>query len=151
MLTPKQQRFVEEYLKDSNATQAAVRAGYKPKHAPSIGSHLLKHKHVGEAVRLSRAGLTAQSRLTAGRVLEAIQALAFEEGIENHNRLKALELLGKHLVLFTEKTEHSGEIQLPVRVVHEYQPASLEPAIDVEVRALSPASSRVLGEGEQNP
>lgn len=41
-LTPKQKRFVEEYLVDCNATQAAIRAGYSPKTAYSIGQENLK-------------------------------------------------------------------------------------------------------------
>lgn len=40
-LTPKQQLFVEEYLIDLNATQAAIRAGYSPNNADKIGSELL--------------------------------------------------------------------------------------------------------------
>ena len=45
-LTPKQQRFVEEYLIDLNATQAAIRAGYSEKTADSIGLQLLRKTQV---------------------------------------------------------------------------------------------------------
>ncbi|MFC1551159.1 terminase small subunit [Candidatus Latescibacterota bacterium] len=40
-MTPKQERFVWEYLKDLNATQAAIRTGYSPKSARKQGSRLL--------------------------------------------------------------------------------------------------------------
>jgi phage terminase small subunit len=65
-LTPKQQRFVEEYLVDLNATQAAVRAGYSEKTANQQGSRLLANVGVAQAIqskqakRLERAGIDAE-------------------------------------------------------------------------------------------
>ena len=50
-LTNKQEKFVNEYLKDYNATQAALRAGYSPKTAYAIGSENLKKLEIIEAVR----------------------------------------------------------------------------------------------------
>lgn len=50
MLTAKQQRFVEEYLIDLKATQAAIRAGYSEKTADKIGSQLLGKTRVSEAI-----------------------------------------------------------------------------------------------------
>jgi len=50
-LTNKQDKFVTEYLKDYNATQAALRAGYSPKTAYSIGAENLKKPEIIEAVR----------------------------------------------------------------------------------------------------
>ncbi len=52
-LTPKQQRFVEEYTIDSNATQAAIRAGYIKHTSDRQGSRLLKNVEVVAAVRSS--------------------------------------------------------------------------------------------------
>jgi len=49
-LTDKQQRFVDEYLIDLNATQAAIRAGYSEKTADSIGLQLLRKTQVVEAI-----------------------------------------------------------------------------------------------------
>lgn len=49
-LTAKQQRFVEEYLVDLNATQAAIRAGYSAKNADKIGPELLGKTRVAEAI-----------------------------------------------------------------------------------------------------
>ena len=50
-LTPKQARFVEEYLVDLNATQAAIRAGYSAKTAYSQGQRLLSHVEVRRAIQ----------------------------------------------------------------------------------------------------
>ena len=49
-LTPKQERFVEEYLIDLNATQAAIRAGYSAKTAEAQGSRLLSNVNVSALV-----------------------------------------------------------------------------------------------------
>lgn len=50
-LTNKQARFVEEYLRDFNATQAAIRVGYSEKTAYSQGSRLLKNVEVAEVIK----------------------------------------------------------------------------------------------------
>ena len=49
-LTPKQRRFVDEYLLDLNATQAAVRAGYKPDHARQMGAENLSKPVIADAI-----------------------------------------------------------------------------------------------------
>ena len=60
-LTAKQARFVEEYLLDLNATQAAIRAGYAESGASVEGARLLANAKIGEAVA---AGLKARSERT---------------------------------------------------------------------------------------
>lgn len=60
-LTPKQARFVEEYLLDLNATQAAIRAGYAESGASVEGARLLANAKIGGAVA---AGLKARSERT---------------------------------------------------------------------------------------
>lgn len=61
-LTPKQQRFVEEYCTDFNATQAAIRAGYSERTAAEIGHENLKKPQIAEAVRarLDSLAMTAE-------------------------------------------------------------------------------------------
>lgn len=49
-LTPKQNRFAAEYLKDCNSTQAAIRCGYSPKTAEAQGSRLFRNAHVRQAI-----------------------------------------------------------------------------------------------------
>jgi phage terminase small subunit len=57
-MTPKQQRFAEEYVVDHNATQAAIRAGYSERTAKQQGSRLLTKVDVIEAVRAKKARLS---------------------------------------------------------------------------------------------
>lgn len=76
-LTPRQDRFVQEYLIDLNATQAAIRAGYSARSAEVEGSRLLRNARVAEAVARAKAERSARLGLTADRVLEEIAAVAF--------------------------------------------------------------------------
>ncbi len=76
-LTPKQQRFVEEYLVDLNGTQAAIRAGYSAKTAGWICQELLTKTHIQQAVQAGRAALSARTEITQDRVLKEYARLAF--------------------------------------------------------------------------
>lgn len=64
-LTPKQQRFVQEYLIDFNATQAAIRAGYSEKTAYSQGQRLLKNVEANAAIQ--RLGGKTAAKLDMSR------------------------------------------------------------------------------------
>ncbi|MEK7764378.1 MAG: terminase small subunit [Nitrospirota bacterium] len=65
-LTPKQQRFVQEYAVDLNGTQAAIRAGYSPKTARSIASENLQRPAVKQAIKTAlRTGTERLQKLTA--------------------------------------------------------------------------------------
>ena len=75
-LTARQERFVEEYLRDLNATQAAIRAGYSPRSAAADGSRLLTNANVAEAVARAKAERAARAGIDADRVLEEIKAIA---------------------------------------------------------------------------
>lgn len=79
MLTPKQARFVAEYRKDLNATQAAIRAGYSPKTAKQQGSRLLSYADIAEAVKNVTVQQMQSADLTAARVLEELRRLAFSD------------------------------------------------------------------------
>ena len=65
-LTHKQQRFIEEYCVDFNATQAAIRAGYSEKTAYSIGQRLLKNVEIKAAIeaRIKKKTMSADEALT---------------------------------------------------------------------------------------
>jgi len=76
-LTPKQQRFVEEYLIDLNATQAAIRAGYSEKTAEVQGCRLLTIAKIGLAVREAMEKRSARTEITADRVLQEYAKLGF--------------------------------------------------------------------------
>lgn len=157
-VTPKQGRFVEEYLVDLNATQAAIRAGYSPKTAEQQGYRLLRNAQIAAAVEKGRERLSEETDITAKRVLAELARIAFLDPrtvFDEHGNLKpiaewdedaaralsgcdvteefsgrgadremvgylkkirfwdkkgALELLGKHLALFTDKVEHNGNL-----------------------------------------
>ncbi len=76
-LTPKQERFVAEYLVDLNATQAAIRAGYSPRNADVDGPRLLGNAGVAAAVERGKAKAIAKTGITAERVLAELEAMAF--------------------------------------------------------------------------
>jgi phage terminase small subunit len=75
--TPKQERFIEEYLRDFNATQAAIRAGYKPRTAYSTGQENLKKPEIAEAIAARRARLAEEAGVTAERVVRELGRIAF--------------------------------------------------------------------------
>lgn len=78
-LTPKQQRFVAEYLVDLNATQAAVRAGYSAHTAQVQSSRLLSNAIVRAAVENGNRAVLATVEITAERVLKEYARIAFAD------------------------------------------------------------------------
>ena len=71
-LTPKQQRFVEEYLIDLNATQAAIRAGYSEKTAKSIGQENLTKPDIQKAIEEAQSKRAEQTQIDAAYVLKRL-------------------------------------------------------------------------------
>jgi phage terminase small subunit len=146
-LTPKQKRFVDEYLVDLNASQSAIRAGFSPRTARFIGYRLLTMPQIKEALGVAQEDLSKRTQVTQERVIAELAAIAFsnigdivswgpegvsvksadelspeilasvadvsrsgvKEGgvvrVRLYDKLKALELLGKHLGMFEEKIE----------------------------------------------
>jgi phage terminase small subunit len=78
-LTDKQQRFVAEYLVDSNATQAAIRAGYSAHTASSQGERLLRNVEVAAAIEAKQTKTLAKLEITAERVMEELGRIAFAD------------------------------------------------------------------------
>lgn len=78
-MTPKQQRFVAEYLVDLNATQAAIRCGYSKRTAEVQGCRLLRNADIRKAVATQTAAQLAKVGITAERVKERIAVLAFQD------------------------------------------------------------------------
>lgn len=71
-LTPKQQRFVDEYLIDLNATQAAIRAGYSEKTAQQMGSENLLKPVIAKAIQEAQNKRTEQTQIDAAYVLKRL-------------------------------------------------------------------------------
>ena len=111
-LTAKQQMFVKEYQVDRNATQAAIRAGYSEKTAMEQGYQLLQKTSVKEAIDKGTEKLAEKVDISAQDVLESIKRIRdkAEAADKNTDALKANELLGKHLKLFTDKVEQETTI-----------------------------------------
>lgn len=76
-MTPKQERFVEEYLVDLNATQAAIRAGYSSKSADAEGSRLLGNVKISEAIAEKRADLSERTAISQEKVLAEYARIGF--------------------------------------------------------------------------
>ena len=134
-LSPKRARFVEEYLVDLNATQAAIRAGYSEKTAYSQAERLLRNVEVKAAIekaseeRSKKVGLSQE--YVVKNLLEIVERsmqrapvltmkgeqVQDDQGrdvwqFDAKNANKALELLGKHLGMYRDKTEHDVEMKV---------------------------------------
>lgn len=149
-LTKKQRLFVEEYLTDLNATQAAIRAGYSPETAKEIGCENLTKPNIRAQIDKAMAERSRRTGVNADRVVMELAKIAFVnaanvidtrdatlkgdaapedtaaiqsvkvktiptkggEGVEREikmaDKIKALELLGKHMGMFKDKLEISG-------------------------------------------
>lgn len=146
-LTEKQKRFVEEYLIDLNATQAAIRAGYKEtEYTDTNANKILENTRIKKAINEEIAKRSVRTGVNADRVVRELAKIAFSkatdiidfedatllnniseedsaviqsvkvkviptqngDGIEREiklaDKLKALELLGKHLGMYVDKT-----------------------------------------------
>ncbi|MEW6076672.1 MAG: terminase small subunit [Thermodesulfobacteriota bacterium] len=118
-LTAKQQKFVNEYLIDLNATQAAIRAGYSKKTAGRIGQENMQKLVIKKAIERAQTEQQQRTQITADQVvMDIMRVISKAEASNNFGAtLKGLELLGKHLGMFTGKPESSGEVL--IKVVYE--------------------------------
>lgn len=75
-LTQKQKLFIDEYLIDLNATQAAIRAGYSPRNADKIGSELLGKTRVSDAIKTAMAERSKRTGINQDRILMELAKIA---------------------------------------------------------------------------
>lgn len=108
-LTAKQKRFVEEYLVDFNATQAAIRSGYSKKTAGVIGDETLKKPYIQAAVTAAQAELSKRTEITQEMVLERFWQIATADPNElmQHRRVACRFCHGKgHAYQWINEAEH---------------------------------------------
>lgn len=129
-MTPKQEKFVEEYLVDLNGKQAAIRAGYHASRAERTACELLATRKVSEAVAAGRKRLSERTQRTVdavmadiGRVRDDAMRLirdqdTGDEAMRSHkDALRALELEGKHLGAFVERVDVTASVVTEIRRV----------------------------------
>ncbi len=79
MPNSKQLRFVNEYARSRNGTEAAIKAGYSPKTARTQAAQLLAKRNVRDAVRDEARLMADQVRASAARTLAEIALIAFSD------------------------------------------------------------------------
>jgi phage terminase small subunit len=115
-LTDKQIRFLDEYLVDSCGTKAAVRAGYAPGGANPTAARILVRPAAQVYLAERRRELRDRTLVDAASVIQSlldIRHAAMSRG-ELHAAIRANELLGKHLGLFSDRVELSGPSGGPI-------------------------------------
>lgn len=115
-LTEKQKRFCEEYLIDLNAMQAAIRAGYSPNTAKDANKWINeinpKKPHLKAFIDEMKKRRSERTNITADTVLTELAKIASVENVEitAKEKMKALELLGKHLGLFSTGADNTAAL-----------------------------------------
>ena len=128
-LNARQKAFCEYYVASGNATEAAIKAGYKEKNARKIGSENLTKADIKAYVKeLMDKAESERNAMMKGEIQEEVVVIEGEgDGVSSarimkkqvsaKERIKAAELLGKRHALFTDKTKIEGT--LPVMIVGE--------------------------------
>ncbi len=126
-LTPKQQRFVDEYQIDLNATQAAVRAGYSEHTAAEQGYQLLQKPSVQASIAAAQDAVSKRVEVTVDDVVAGL--LAEAEGKADStagSRVAAWAQLGKHLGMDSRNIN----LRLEQKPADEMTPGALAAEID---------------------
>ena len=106
-LTKRQKAFIQEYLVDLNATQAAIRAGYSIKTATKIASENLTKPDIQKAVQAALKAREKRTEVTQDYVIAKLREIVEKDAsdgpdseLKYANKIRALELLGKHTGAF---------------------------------------------------
>lgn len=123
-LKPKELKFAEEWLKTTNATQSAIKAGYSERTAYSAGNRLLKKVEVKQYIDERLTEMQESSIADTNEVMQFLSStmrgdIPDQFGLDPalNDRIKAAELLGKRYKMFTDKQEISGADGEPIKVV----------------------------------
>lgn len=136
-VTPKQKRFCDEYLIDTNATQAAIRAGYSAKTAYSIGEENLRKPEIRAYIDQRLAEIQSKKIASAEEVMQYLtsvlrgeeseevvvvegcgegysNATTMDKAVGARERIKAAELLAKRYGLLTDKIGVEGVVPIVI-------------------------------------
>jgi phage terminase small subunit len=108
-LTESQCRFVDAYIQTGKVEKAAIMAGYSKAGAAASGSRLLKDPRVQQKLAAFRAETAEKLQLSQEWVLQETMLIAGNTMAKDADRLKALELLGKHLGTWEPRTDKGDE------------------------------------------
>jgi len=125
VLTPRQQKFIDEYMISPNATQAAIRAGYSPKDADVQGPRLLGNVRIARVIEERQAVIAAKAAVSQEYVLVNLKDVVArclqaepvydkfghptgEFAFDSKGATAALQLLGKYLGIFIDRKEITG-------------------------------------------
>jgi phage terminase small subunit len=140
-LSDKERRFAEEYCVDFDRERSAIAAGYSEGSARQLAWQLLQRPQVAEYIRFLKAEQTARTKINADYVLQTIietvercrggvEKIEIEDGeqikefpYDPKSALKGLELLGKHLKIFTDVSEQKHTFtQMPTVMIGDPTP-----------------------------
>ena len=104
-MNQRQRAFCEAYLLSGNATEAAIKAGYSPKSARSIGQRLLTYVDIREYLAQRNAQIIAENTATLEEIYSFWSVTMRDQASKSADRLKASELLSKALTLERARNE----------------------------------------------
>jgi hypothetical protein len=135
-LTPKQRRFVDEYLVDLNATQAAIRAGYSVRTAEQQGPRLLGNVEISKAVQAAQNVRSERVRITQDDVLRGLhrEATWMGDGSSHSARVAAWGLMAKHLGMLDRRQEATEQF-FTIQISNGSDPVVPRPAIEADYEA----------------
>nr|WP_315968574.1 terminase small subunit [Fusobacterium polymorphum] len=109
-LNARQKSFCEFYVASGNATEAAIKAGYKEKNARFIGSENLTKANIKDYIEELQEKAKGNRIMTAIERREFLTKLILKEETKDTDRLKALDILNKMDGEYTQKVEVNGNI-----------------------------------------
>ena len=117
-LTAKQARFKDEYLVDSNATQAAIRAGYSKKTAAVIGAQNLTKLNIATAIKVGQKDIAKRNELTIDDILDELEEARKVAKEEGKGAPKHAATMGKAKVLglLIDKSEVKSEGNIDIEI-----------------------------------
>ena len=110
-LNVRQKAFCEYYVASGNATDAAIKAGYKEKNARFIGSENLTKANIKKYIEELQEKAKGNRIMTAIERREFLTSMIKDGAVKDTDRLKALDILNKMDGEYTQKLEVKGELK----------------------------------------